>query len=76
MQDLGLNTILEGIKVDKTSPYATAETESWNEIPMWISTGCISLDYSIGAFKRGMKGGIPLGKFVEVKRLPLAYLQG
>jgi RecA/RadA recombinase len=66
MEDLGLSKILSGIKVDKVNPYATAETESWNEIPLWIPTGNIGLDYAIGGFQRGRRGGVPLGKFVEI----------
>ena len=33
----------------------------WSDVPLWIPTGAVSLDYAIGGFS-GRRGGIPLGK--------------
>jgi len=69
MSDYNLDDILSGLKVDGSSPYVQAEKESWNDVLMWIPTGCISLDYAIAAYKKGRRGGIPIGKSFEISGL-------
>jgi recombination protein RecA len=61
-----LDNILDGYKCGKVSPFSKAEAETWSDIPLWISTGCPSLNYAIGGYKRGFKGGIPIGKALEI----------
>lgn len=64
--DFNLDKIIGGIKIEGVNPYAEAEEELWSDVPLWIPTGCISLDYAIGGYKRGFRGGIPIGKAIEI----------
>jgi|GEM_PF-3646998 len=66
MEDLGIGRIAEGIKIDGRNVFSEAEDEVWSEIPLWIPTGCVGLDYAIGGFERGRKGGVPIGKALEI----------
>ena len=45
--------------------YRKMDEQTWSEIPFWIPTGSVSLDYAISGY-RGLKGGIPHGKAVEI----------
>jgi recombination protein RecA len=49
-----------------TKEYRKLEEERWADIPFWIPTGAVSLDYAIAGFRPGTKGGIPHGKAVEI----------
>jgi RecA/RadA recombinase len=63
---MDLDKIISGIKVDGVNCYAEAEAESWNDVDVWIPTGSPFLDYAIGGFEKGKKGGIPIGKITEI----------
>lgn len=63
---MDLDKIISGIKVDGVNCYAEAEEESWSEVPFFIDTGCPGLNYAIAGYKFGKKGGIPIGKVVEI----------
>ena len=45
--------------------YRAMDSQSWAEVPFWIPTGAISLDYAIMGY-RGLKGGIPHGRTIEI----------
>ncbi len=63
-KDYDLDEILGEEK--KESPYRKIEEGVWSDIKMWIPTGVPSLDYAIGGYRRGFKGGIPHGKVIEI----------
>lgn len=66
MRDLGLDGILDGIKIDGKNPYQQANDDTWGEINLWIPTGAIGLDYAIGGHTRGKRGGIPISRALEI----------
>jgi recombination protein RecA len=55
-----LDSILDG------DEYRKIEQELWSQVPFWIGTGAVSLDWAIGGFIPGFKGGIPAGKVTEI----------
>jgi recombination protein RecA len=61
--DNGSAFVLDDILDDPM--YQTLTEESWSSVRWWCPTGAVSLDYGIGGF-RGLKGGIPLGKAIEI----------
>jgi len=65
MKDYGVKEILSNIK-DGGIGFRSLEEELWSEIPGWIPTGSPSLDYAIGGYQRGFRGGIPIGRATEI----------
>lgn len=66
LRDLNVKDLLSGVKVGGKNPFRTLEEDLWSSIPFWIPTGAVSLDYAIAGYKKGAKGGIPAGRFVEL----------
>lgn len=58
--EIDLNDVLD------KGVFRELQEERWSEIPFWIPTGCVSLDYATAGFLRGKKGGIPHGRAVEI----------
>lgn len=56
---------LDGIFGDDT-PYRALTTELWSDIPFWCPTGASSLDFAIGGYVRGRKGGVPHRRAMEI----------
>lgn len=48
------------------TPYRSLENEIWSDIPSWTPTGAISLDFAIGGYIRGKRGGIPHRRATEI----------
>jgi recombination protein RecA len=65
-RDLGLDSILDGIRIDGGKAFTEAEEEMFSDIPLWVPTGAISLDFAIGGYQRGMRGGVPIGRAMEI----------
>ncbi len=65
-RDLSVKDILSNVKIGKKSPFRSLEESLWSDIPFFISTGAPSLDFAIGGYRRGIRGGIPMGRYVEI----------
>jgi recombination protein RecA len=65
MKDYNVKSILANIK-DGGIGFRSLEEELWSEIPGFIPTGSPGLDYAIGGYQRGMRGGIPIGRATEI----------
>lgn len=63
---LDLDGILGDCKIGGKTPFRKLEDDLWSDIPFWISTGAPSLDYAIGGYRPGFKGGIPFGRCTEI----------
>jgi recombination protein RecA len=65
MKDYGVKEILSNIK-DGGIGFRSLEEELWSEIPGFIPTGSPALDYAIGGYQKGYRGGIPIGRATEI----------
>lgn len=66
MTNYNVKELLSDVKISGISPFRSLDEALWSDIPFWIPTGAISLDYGIGGYRRGFKGGIPAGRCTEI----------